>query len=102
MCTDICGPLHPYGITGDAYFASFTDVGSRFTFVTPIRKRADVAKEIADALQYARLQTYYAPTILHIDNTRECIYISTATLQATKHAGTIVKKLCHITQNKFA
>lgn len=56
MCIDICGPLQPPVITGDIYFAT-TDVGSRYTFVIPIKTRADAVQSIQDALKYAEQLT---------------------------------------------
>lgn len=87
MCTDICGQLHPNGITGDVYFETFTDVGSRLKFVTPLKKRANVATPISDALQYSRMKTRNAPTILHADRTKKNICLPQKYRQ--KNAGTL-------------
>lgn len=86
MCTDVAGPIHPPGQNGERYIITFTDVGSRFTFVIPIKTRAHVPQAVMAALTYAKNANGQVPSLIHSDNAKE--YLSNATQEAARSMGT--------------
>lgn len=91
MCTDICGPIHPYGITSDVTFYTFTGVGARYTFFIPMRTRAHIVEYIDTELKYAKRQTGATLTILNDENA--CEYIYATTRNVSEAAGTTLNTI---------
>lgn len=89
MCTDVAGPLYPTGDNGERYIITFTDVGSRFTFVIPLTSRAYVTQAIIAALVYTKHNTGQVPSIIYSDNAKE--YLSAASIDAARSMGTATR-----------
>lgn len=85
MSTDVGGPVYPLGPNREKYYVTFTYVRSRYSFVIPIKKKAQVFQEIIAALTYARHVRKVALTIVHSDNSKE--YVAKATVEAARQFG---------------
>lgn len=70
MSTDIGGPVYPLGSNLEKYYVTFTDVGSRFSFLTPIQIISHDLQALISALHYARQVRKVAPSLVHSDNTK--------------------------------
>lgn len=56
---------------GEKYIVTFTDVGSRYTFVMPVRRRSGVLNDILAPLKYTNTTFGDHPILMNYENAKE-------------------------------
>lgn len=61
--TDVCGPMRTTGQSFQRYIITFTDIGSRYTFISPNRSRSQVPDLVSRAVTYVHCQIWTVPEL---------------------------------------
>lgn len=76
------------GDQGEKYIVPFTDVGSRYTFFMPVRRRCDALNAIFASFNYKNT-TFGAPRLLHTDKSKD--FSSLAVKKATRAVAIAIR-----------
>lgn len=76
ICSDIAGPFHPPSSSGEKYFFSIIDVGTRFAAIMPLASLTQALPHIFRCLLKFKEIFYEPPRLLVTDSARE--YVSKA------------------------
>lgn len=71
--TDISGPIELADEFWERYIATFTDIGSRYTFAMPLKKKIQAQQAITTAMEYTASIFGRPPFPLHYDNSKEVV-----------------------------